>query len=333
MQSELLQRLKENTEEEKRILSGGALEKDIYSRRGKFVISDDLLPEGGKPISIRPHTRYTPFPPHRHSYVEMLIVLSGSITHMINGEEVVQRAGELLLMNKHIEHSLLTAAKDDVGVNVIMADGFIASVERDLLGTVFSKLLKENDKKEGEGLYLHFTSGGKRQIDNLIENLLTELAEGEASAAITERTVSLLLYYLSEGAEQLLLGGSAPENEKDKRMDMVLSYVAANYKTATLKELSEKLFLSVPYLSKLIKDNLGKSFSELLLTERIERAKKLFLTLQMPVGEVIRAVGYENESYFHREFKRLVGMTPLTYRKCGGIKNEPAVLTNSSKNV
>ena len=48
------------------------------------------------------------------------------------------------------------------------------------------------------------------------------------------------------------------------------------------------------------------------------RAKTAFEATNMSVGDVIRSVGYENESYFHREFKKRYGITPLTMRKAHG---------------
>ena len=43
----------------------------------------------------------------------------------------------------------------------------------------------------------------------------------------------------------------------------------------------------------------------------------LLSATSMPVGEIINRVGYENSSYFHKEFKRRYGMTPNRYRKGG----------------
>ena len=54
---------------------------------------------------------------------------------------------------------------------------------------------------------------------------------------------------------------------------------------------------------------------ELLLEERIRRATEMIKNTDLPIGEIINGVGYENESYFHREFKKRTGLTPLVYRR------------------
>ena len=54
---------------------------------------------------------------------------------------------------------------------------------------------------------------------------------------------------------------------------------------------------------------------ELVVDERMQMAYELFTTSALPIGDVIRSVGYENESYFHREFKKRYLLTPLALRK------------------
>ena len=80
------------------------------------------------------------------------------------------------------------------------------------------------------------------------------------------------------------------------------------------------MYLTTPYLSKITVDLFGKSFKELVIDERMSRARVAFETTRMSIGDVIRSVGYENESYFHREFKKRYGITPLAMRKrCGNL--------------
>ena len=152
-------------------------------------------------------------------------------------------------------------------------------------------------------------------VENAIENLLFELTEKGEDVGIMTGTVSLLLRYLSIENEELLRVGSINTNKEETRRIEILSYVKSSYRTASLTELGERLYLSGPYLSKIIKDLFGKSFKDLVVDERMEKARSAFLNTGMSVGDVIRSVGYENESYFHREFKKRYGTTPLALRK------------------
>jgi AraC-like DNA-binding protein/mannose-6-phosphate isomerase-like protein (cupin superfamily) len=315
MEKHLLDILSRESEEEAGILGGEMLNRKMYSGGEEFVVNEARLFGIGRSISARTHTRYVDFPEHRHNYVEMMIVLSGSITHEIDGEELTLEKGELLLMNKHVSHSVRRSGKDDIGVNIIMSDSFTDTVAAELSGTVFSPLIKENAKSDGSPIYLAFRFGGRKYIENAIENLLFELTEKGEDVGIMTGTVSILLRYLSLENEELLRFGNVSTSKDEGRRIEILSYIKSSYRTASLGELGERLYLSVPYLSKLTKDLFGKSFKELVVDERMERAHSAFLNTTLSVGDIIRSVGYENESYFHREFKKRYGTTPLALRK------------------
>lgn len=314
MEEYLIARLSGETEEERRLLDGGELERSIYTAEDDFVINEARLRGGKGSISVRTHTRYADFPRHRHNYLEMMILLEGSITHVFDGGEITLTRGDVLLLNKHITHSVRRAERGDIGVNVIMSDGFAAAVAPELSGTVFSALFRENGKEGGAPMYLHFATGGEKRYENLIENLLFELTTEAPERGIMEKTVTLLLCSLAQ-RPSLCLGGDVPVTPEARRVLYIHSYIKNNFRTASLCELGGQLYLSVPYLSKFIMEHIGKSFKELVVEERMERARELIFDTDMPIGEIIRAVGYESESYFHRRFKECFGTTPLAVRR------------------
>ena len=322
MENYLLEILSRESEEEVGILSGELLNRKIYSGGEDFVVNEARLFGPRQSISARTHTRYADFPEHKHNYVEMMIVLSGSITHVIDGAELTLGKGEILVMNKHVSHSVKRCGKDDIGVNIIMSDRLIDGVAAELSGTLFSSLIKENFKQEGAPIYLAFFTEGRKYVENLIENLLFELTKKEGDAGIMTGTVSLLLRYLSiENRDLLKVGNHKADKDESRRIE-ILSYIRSHYRTASLSELGERLYLTVPYLSKITTELFGKSFKDLVVDERMARAKSAFEDTEMSIGDIIRSVGYENESYFHREFKKRYGVTPLTMRKgSGGAKN------------
>lgn len=316
MRQYLIDMLSPESEEERSLLEGAEIDRQRYSSGEEFVINGARLGRGDG-IGVRTHTRYTDFPRHRHNYVEMMIVLDGSITHDFGSEKVALSAGEILIMNKHVSHSVMRAEKQDLGVNVIMSDAFVGAVAPELAGTVFSALFNENSRADGTPVYLVLSSAKEKKHGNLVENLLFELTRESGSRKIMEKTVALLLLCLSED-DSLIIGGSSQRSREDKRIIKIKSYVKNNYRCPSLVELSKKTYLSVPYLSKFIKERLGMSFVELVREERLSRAMDLILNTGMPIGEIIRAVGYENESYFHRVFRERYGSTPLSVRKANG---------------
>ncbi|MBQ8381062.1 MAG: helix-turn-helix domain-containing protein [Clostridia bacterium] len=319
MDRNLLRQISLVSDEERSILSGIPLEKSLYTSNAEFIVNSDKLLGKDRDIMIRTHTRFTSFPLHSHNYLEMMVVLSGGITNRIADKEIRLTEGDILIMNKHVSHSIDEAGIDDVGVNIIISDSFIKSLSGELSETVFTDICNENLKPDGDGIYLCFSTKGNKQIENIIENLLFELSEYGSGSQVLKYTTALLFGYLSRNSEDLLSGGSRMPDKDTKRRSQIQSYISSKYKTATLSELADMLFLSMPYLSKMIVDYFGKSFKELLFERRMSVATSLVLKTKLPIGEIINSVGYENESYFHREFKKVHGMTPLAMRRELGV--------------
>lgn len=313
MQSFLMEKLSEITEEEKRLLAGGGVEKRIYTADRDFVI-DALRLTRGREVAARTHTRFTSFPMHRHNYAETMFVLSGEITHVLDGERLTLRAGDILFMNKHVTHAVERAEREDIGVNLILSDAFLSGLAERLSATGFSAFIEENARPSGAAAYLCFHTEGAVQIGNLVENMLYEITEYEPNPHILAETVALLLSYLSLKEEKLLFFRNAAQTREEKRREAVLAYLRDHYRGGTLEDLSRRLGLSQPYLSAWIGEHLGMSMKALLVRERQERARLLLRESDLPIAEVIRTVGYESPSYFHREFLKQFGMTPRAYR-------------------
>lgn len=95
-----------------------------------------------------------------------------------------------------------------------------------------------------------------------------------------------------------------------------LAYIQKHYReNLSLTELAEKLSVNASYLSRLLKKETGKNFSEILTECRINRAKYLLEQPGSRVIEVCSEVGYSDYTYFYQVFKKLEHISPSDYRK------------------
>ncbi|MBQ9828155.1 MAG: helix-turn-helix transcriptional regulator, partial [Lachnospiraceae bacterium] len=67
-------------------------------------------------------------------------------------------------------------------------------------------------------------------------------------------------------------------------------------------------------LSKYIKERSGKTFGEHLTSIRMRRAKTLLKNGNMSIENVAFTAGYQNAEHFSRQFKKMYGMSPSSYR-------------------
>ncbi len=82
----------------------------------------------------------------------------------------------------------------------------------------------------------------------------------------------------------------------------------------SLNKIAKKLFISRSYLSMLFKEKTGQNVIDYITFVKIERAKKLLADLSMKNYEIAAKLGY-CEEYFTKLFKKIVGMTPTSYRR------------------
>ncbi|MBP5197746.1 MAG: response regulator [Lachnospiraceae bacterium] len=87
--------------------------------------------------------------------------------------------------------------------------------------------------------------------------------------------------------------------------------------SVTQEYIATKLGISQGYLSTLFKQNLGMGFIDYLNKIRVEKACSYLLQNNLKTYEVAYKVGYNDEKYFSRVFKKIKGMSPMEYKKKG----------------
>jgi len=109
---------------------------------------------------------------------------------------------------------------------------------------------------------------------------------------------------------------ASQDARKVRQITPAISYVDANYdKPMTLEEIARVSHLSASRLAHVFKEQMGITVIEYLTSVRIERAKQLLLATDQNCTEICFQAGYNNQSYFTRTFKELVGIPPREFRK------------------
>jgi len=106
------------------------------------------------------------------------------------------------------------------------------------------------------------------------------------------------------------------DQANDHIVNSVLEYINKNYKEQiSLTDAADSVYRNSSYISRLIKQSTGKSFTQILTDKRLDEAKKLLRNSTMPISAISLAVGYPNVKYFSRLFNNRIGMVPNDYRK------------------
>lgn len=314
MLGELIEKLREITAEEERLLAGDGVDKELYATGRDFTVDSAKLLAAGQLITLRPHTRFAAFPEHTHNYVEIMYMCTGSTRHTVNGGlELTLRAGELLFLNQHARHRVDAAGAENIGVNFIVLPQFF-DYALTMTGTdnVLARFLLDGLRRGGgEVSCLHFRCAGMKPVQNLVENLLTQLACPKAGGErLAQATMGLLMMQLLDSLEGLSQNGGGHNGA----VLAALGEIERNYRAADLSRLAGELHVSLSYLSSAVKGATGKTFKDLLREKRLNVAAGLLKETGLPVEDIISAVGYDNTSYFYRKFREYYGVSPREYR-------------------
>lgn len=147
-------------------------------------------------------------------------------------------------------------------------------------------------------------------------------AEKERQQKLQAKLDESLQLLRQKGFAERLRGEADPASDMlqrkkngNKSIDQAIRFIRDNYdKELNLELISSRLFMNANYFCLLFKQHVGVNFIDYVHQVRIEKACEILRAYPYKTYEVAAKVGYTNEKYFCRIFKRLTGMTPTQYR-------------------
>ncbi|GMQ57373.1 hypothetical protein AN1V17_17680 [Vallitalea sediminicola] len=95
-----------------------------------------------------------------------------------------------------------------------------------------------------------------------------------------------------------------------------IEYMNNNYeKTISLTSVAEQLDVNSTYLSRIFKNETKMNFTDYLAAIRIDNAKSLLSSTNKKIKDIAKLCGFYDYRYFCKIFKKIVGLSPLCYRK------------------
>jgi len=108
------------------------------------------------------------------------------------------------------------------------------------------------------------------------------------------------------------------EMQRKNRIDIrkICEWISSRYtESITLEEIADRFYVSREYLSTLFHKETGKTFSDYIVSLRMEKARELITAYGIPIQRAAEMVGYIDISNFYRSFKKYFGMTPGELKK------------------
>ena len=255
---------------------------------------------------------------HKHDFFEMNFVLNGSLYENIGGKSFVLSRGDLLFMSPSIYHTCCTTP-DAVCYNILFKKEFLSHLSKEYEKYDPGNYLTSISSNE---IYQTFSLGEQAyEITEFIENLCEMSIKINRYADLYEN-----LIFENVAEKFLLLLTKQPRHEysplsKGKRHDSdfthsdMVKYVYDNFDKISLPDAAARFGYSKSQFHRIIRQETGMSFIELIRSIRMQRARHYLLNTHLPIKNIAQLLGLDSAEYFSRMFKKNRGMTPKEYRE------------------
>lgn len=256
---------------------------------------------------------------HRHDYFYFNYTYQGeydSISYKYDNRITI-REGELYAGQPFAGHAL--CVHDDRETTII---GVL--IQKDTFCRAFLPMLCANTKlfhflldpatNAFSDEFIHYKIEDNCNIRALLEMMVVEYAnrQVDTQAVLKPLALSFLIQIARQYVNTNWVSTGGRLSEK------IVRYIGEHVDTVTLKEIARHFSYHPNYVSTLLHREVGKSFSELLLEQRMERAAILLNGTGLPVEEISSVLGYRNSSNFYKAFRAYYHVSPREYVSCAG---------------
>jgi len=135
------------------------------------------------------------------------------------------------------------------------------------------------------------------------------------SSSLSCEVISLVLHYIARVLQEYKIEDRLRRETSMQRLLPAIEYIHDNYRDAlSLNEIAEQVHIAPNYFHKLFVKAMGETPLQYVTKRRLLIARNLLSTTSKTVKEVACEVGYNNEFYFSRIFKKHLNCSPSTFK-------------------
>lgn len=253
---------------------------------------------------------------HWHHEAELLMIRKGTYHLELNLENYQLAEGDICMVNCGELHMLEGLEKDSCHDAVIFEPRILEFVYEDEMQKELIKPFLSHSENFPQ--LIRPWEPGYETIKLLLDSVVELHQSGQAGwyFAVKLRILELM-NFLKE--KELLAAAQAEQNAAEKeridRYKRVAEYIERNFQgKVTLEQLADAAQCNSHYLCRFFKEIAGVSPIQYLIERRVESACVMLRDTTRSVLEISMDCGFENVSYFIRQFKRITGKTPRQYR-------------------
>lgn len=276
------------------------------------IFHPELLSKAGIRIDARKNSNASPTPLHVHHGVEIVYVYSGAGATAIGGTSYPITKGTVCLIPEGLTHHYTTEHPFRFYNILFGFDVFSEPEISELRALPMMTPLFFDAGRNGirtlslmptQHLIFEFTA----------ENLIHEVGAPNVFSLVRAKTLlkELLLIIARKALAPQQIFCASPS----RAFIRMLGFVHEHYtEKVSLRQVAEAGGLSEKYASVVFQESAGKGFVDYLTQLRLDTARHLLRTSELPIIEIAFRCGFNDASYFALQFKRFTHQSPRQFR-------------------
>ena len=174
---------------------------------------------------------------------------------------------------------------------------------------VLFRFFLEPQKDRFSDEFIHLSFDAHHPVRRLLELMVIEYANrtDDTQVILKPMLLTLLLHitrrYRMENA--VMTEKTLPEE--------IVQYITDHMEKVSLADIGKAFSYHPTYISSLLHKETGKTFSQILLEKRMERAVILLRNTTLSIEEIVELIGFSDHSNFYKAFRNYYDMTPKEY--------------------
>lgn len=238
---------------------------------------------------------------HSHPYTEIMLIVEGGGYLICENEKIPLTPNQLYFVNPHTPHTEIS--NSTLKYYVLKIDHFTAlSIQNPNPLSIFSMPIAYQTQTN---LAFRFAY--------ILENYNVD---NHAHANLLTLELAYLRLYFMEIMQGKYQTTQVTDTKSTAKLQAVVHYILSNYHLdLKVEEIAKNFSFSHNHLIYCFKKEKGLTPIEFITNTRIDCAKQLLRNSDFNVSQIASMCGYSSPAFFGKTFKKVTGVSPLTYRK------------------
>ncbi len=285
---------------------------DAFSYSAETLFSKNVL------FFVFLHENFAKQGMHRHDFFEITYVFKGCCNIHLENENIMMTEGNVCIVAPNTLHEPFVIDADSFVINLSMTKAAfeaafsVVLLRKDLISTYIKNILYKNNIPD----YLLIPSKNSDSIKNAIKHLSYESRNNRYySYSFCICWLSVFMCSVLDNYQSNIHTYTDTTDQLQADRLLLIEYIQRNYRTATLESVSSFFNYNKSYLSRLILQITGRTFTEIITDLKLEAGTELLENTTLSFDQIADLVGYSSGDYFSKTFKKKYKMAASDYRK------------------